>query len=115
MQGQGPGQGLPPDPGLGPGPELGLGSGLGPEQIYKFRQVLDDEGNYELFWNFVGETIQFEVKVRALGYVGFGLSRDRSGKMSPADMVIGWVENDNVYFGVSIYNQMTIGCVNAHL
>ena len=112
-QGQGPNQGLVPDLGLGPPPDLGLGptpdlglgpppaSGPTPESLYKFKKILDDKGNYELFWNIVGDTIQFEVKVRTLGYVGFGLSRDRSGRMSPADMVIGWVDKDNAYFGVS--------------
>ena len=73
-----------------------------PTPSYQFKKVLDDDGNYELFWNIAGDTILFEVNVRTLGYVGFGLSKDRTGKMSPADMIIGWVQENNVYFGVSI-------------
>ena len=75
-------------------------SGQVPTPVYQYRKVLDDDGAYELFWNINETDIQFEVNVRTLGYVGFGISP--SGRMSPADMVIGWVQDQDVFFGVSL-------------
>lgn len=66
---------------------------------YQFRKFLDDDRAFELLWSLTETGIQFEVNVRTTGYIGFGLSR--TGKMSPADMVIGWVQDNFIYFGVS--------------
>ncbi|XP_030746402.1 MOXD1 homolog 2 [Sitophilus oryzae] len=54
--------------------------------------------DYRLLWSLGPgpQDITFEVQVRTLGYVGFGFSRD--GRMAGADMVVGWVDQGQVYF-----------------
>ena len=79
--------------------------GQDPARVYMYRQILDSDGDYELKWNINETAIEFEVTVRTTGYIGFGLSDE--GRMSPADMVIGWVDvlgpqESNIYFGVKI-------------
>jgi hypothetical protein len=58
----------------------------------------DLDPNYSLFWTPGEEFITFEVQVQTLGYIGFGFSAD--GQMPGADMVIGWVRNNQVFFQV---------------
>lgn len=50
-------------------------------------------------WGLNVTHIWFEVQVKTLGYVGFGISRD--GRMVPADVVIGWVAGNQVHFQVT--------------
>ena len=69
-----------------------------PTQDYPFSLQLDGEGKVHLFWNYNDTHITFEIHSRACGYVGFGISPN--GKMYPADMVIGWVKENKVYFAV---------------
>lgn len=59
------------------------------------------EDNYYLYWNFslAEETIQFAVRVKTEGWVGFGISPN--GQMPGSDVVIGWVDGDRAYFHVS--------------
>jgi len=60
-------------------------------------------GAYILDWSVDVEssTIYFNVSVKTLGYVGFGISPSGAG-MTGADIVIGGVfENGTSYFGVS--------------
>lgn len=57
--------------------------------------------NYRLLWNVQAQEITFEVQVRTLGYIGFGLSRD--GTRSGADVALGWVDHGKAIFQVS-YN-----------
>ena len=71
---------------------------LTPTQDYPFSLQLDSEGKVHLFWNYNDTHITFEIHSRAGGYVGFGISPN--GKMYPADMVIGWVKENKVYFAV---------------
>ena len=61
---------------------------------------LDPQENYKIFWKYDDTTITFEVKVKTQGYVGFGVSPN--GGMAGSDMVIGWVQDDEVIFKVSI-------------
>lgn len=49
-------------------------------------------------WGFNDTIIWFEVQVKTLGYVGFGISED--GKMVPADVFVGYVANNQVFFQV---------------
>ncbi|XP_023703480.2 MOXD1 homolog 2 [Cryptotermes secundus] len=56
----------------------------------------DLDPNYSVFWTPGEEDITFEVQVRTLGYVGFGFSAD--GQMAGADMVTGWVRDNQVFF-----------------
>ncbi len=67
---------------------------------YPFSLTLVDD-SYYLYWNFsrTEETIQFAVRVKTEGWVGFGISP--SGQMPGSDIVIGWVDGDRAYFHVS--------------
>lgn len=56
--------------------------------------VLDEEGNYELYWKFDDSTITFEVQVKTLGWIGFGISPN--GDMTGSDIVIGWVDSAGI-------------------
>lgn len=58
--------------------------------------------DYRLLWSLGPgpQDITFELQVRTLGYVGFGFSKD--GRMAGSDMVVGWVDQGQVYFQVSI-------------
>ena len=71
-----------------------------PFNNYPFSLTLS-EGNYYLYWNFstTDQTIQFAVRVKTTGWVGFGISPN--GQMPGSDVVIGWVDGDNTYFHVS--------------
>lgn len=59
--------------------------------------------DYRLLWSLGPgpQDITFELQVRTLGYVGFGFSKD--GRMAGSDMVVGWVDQGQVYFQVSIF------------
>ncbi|XP_025837314.1 MOXD1 homolog 2 [Agrilus planipennis] len=54
--------------------------------------------DYRLLWSLGPgpQDITFELQVRTLGYVGFGFSKN--GQMAGADMIIGWVDQGQVYF-----------------
>ncbi|KAL3870224.1 hypothetical protein ACJMK2_038301 [Sinanodonta woodiana] len=68
-----------------------------PTADFPYVRTLDKNGKFVLYWNFNDTHITFEVQVRTFGYVGLGISRD--GSMYPADVVLGWVNNDLAYFG----------------
>ena len=68
---------------------------------YPFNATLNED-NYYLYWNFssADDTIQFAVRVKTTGWIGFGLSP--SGQMVDSDVVIGWFgDDDTAYFHVS--------------
>ncbi|KAF5282737.1 hypothetical protein FQR65_LT02734 [Abscondita terminalis] len=54
--------------------------------------------DYRLLWSLGPgpQDITFELQVRTLGYVGFGFSKD--GRMAGSDMIVGWVDQGQVYF-----------------
>ena len=68
---------------------------------YPFKATLK-QGDYYLYWNFskVEESVQFAVRVKTTGWIGFGLSP--SGQMVDSDVVIGWIGEEEEYFHVSI-------------
>ena len=69
-------------------------------QTYRLHQELDPAGIYTLYWEFNNTHVTFEVHVKTLGYVGFGISPN--GRMRGSDVVIGWVEDDGTaHFAVS--------------
>ena len=75
-------------------------SALDLKSEYSFSATLHD--NYELYWSYdlAAETIQFAVRVRTEGWVGFGLSPN--GQMPGSDVIIGWVDDQGkVVFHVS--------------
>ncbi|KAH3799813.1 DBH-like monooxygenase protein 1 isoform X1 [Dreissena polymorpha] len=67
-----------------------------PNTRYPYVTDMDHEGAYVLRWGLNATHIWFEVQVKTLGYVGFGISRD--GRMVPADVIIGWVAGNQVHF-----------------
>ena len=71
---------------------------------YPFNTTLS-EGYYYLFWNFstTDETIQFAVRVKTTGWVGFGISPN--GQMPGSDVIIGWIDGQKSYFHVSCMQQ----------
>ena len=73
-------------------------SGVRPTENFNHSVALDK--NYALFWNYNDTHVTFEVHVKTRGYVGFGISD--KGKMSPADVVMGWVKNGVTHFAVII-------------
>ena len=86
-----------------PTPPTRSASSIKPIPTEPFGNVwqLDSSGNYWLFWKTNSTHITFETHVKTKGYVGFGLSTN--GKMFPADVVVGWIENNGtVHFKVCI-------------
>ncbi|KAH3863954.1 DBH-like monooxygenase protein 1 homolog [Dreissena polymorpha] len=65
---------------------------------YDFHEILDENQDFHVHWNVDHEqkNITFELHVRTHGYVGFGISHN--GKMFPADIVIGWVKDEQIHF-----------------
>ncbi|XP_060578402.1 DBH-like monooxygenase protein 1 homolog [Ruditapes philippinarum] len=64
---------------------------------YKYYRALDYDRNYVMGWRFNDTHIDFELTVNTLGYVGFGFSD--VGLMNPADILIGWISEGNMYLG----------------
>jgi hypothetical protein len=79
---------------------LTLALGLGHVTDAHWTHSTNLDPNYSVFWTPGEEDITFEVQVRTLGYVGFGFSSD--GQMAGADMVTGWVRDNQVFFQVGI-------------
>ena len=73
---------------------LGLGHVTGAHWTHS----VDLDPNFTVFWTPGAEDITFEVQVRTLGYIGLGFSAD--GQMPGADMVTGWVRDNQVFFQV---------------
>ncbi|XP_078324969.1 DBH-like monooxygenase protein 2 isoform X2 [Crassostrea virginica] len=67
-----------------------------PSEDFDFKEKLDSEGKYVLFWNNNKTHITFEIHVETKGYIGFGLSPN--GKMYPADVIVGWVKDGVPHF-----------------
>ena len=66
------------------------------------------EDDYYLYWNFSikEENMQFAVRVKTTGWVGFGLSS--TGEIADSDAVIGWIGDDKNYFHVCLQH----ACMN---
>ena len=60
---------------------------------------VDLDENYRLLWTIQGHEITFEVRVKTLGYIGFGFSPD--GRLPGSDIVIGWADRKEIHFQVS--------------
>lgn len=56
---------------------------------------MDDNHNYKLHWKIdeAEKTIHFAAEVQTTGWIGFGISKDLSGKMANADLVVGWINS----------------------
>ena len=75
----------------------------------QFHVSLDEESNYLLDWSYdiSQKTMQFTVRVKTTGWIGFGLS-PYTGKMPGSDIVIGWVdENGKAHLKVTILHPLT--------
>jgi hypothetical protein len=69
-----------------------------PTEQFDFKETLDADGKYVLFWNVNKTHIVFETHVETKGYIGFGLSPN--GKMYPADVIVGWIKDGVAHFKV---------------
>lgn len=60
---------------------------------HEFHAPLDEDLKYLLDWSFdeAKQIINFTVRVKTTGWVGFGIS-PYTGKMPGSDVVIGWVD-----------------------
>ncbi len=69
--------------------------------------LVTGEPLYQLYWSFdkTEETVQFSVRVKTTGWVGFGISPD--GGMIGSDVVIGWVADD----GTAFFDVSTVACL----
>ncbi len=56
------------------------------------------DANYDVYWSINESEVTFEVQVRTLGYLVFGLSP--SGHFQDADLIVGWVHNGRPRFQV---------------
>lgn len=74
--------------------------GIHKVQALQWDNSVDMDDEFRLLWNIKGAEITFEVQVATLGYVGIGFSAN--GAMDNADMAIGWVDQGQAYFQVSI-------------
>lgn len=72
-----------------------------------FSEYLDADKQVLLRWGFdeILSNITIELCVNTTGWVGFGLSPN--GDMIGADIVMGGVNTDGYYFGVSIFKDAT--------
>ena len=79
---------------------LALGHALKIKPDWHFKNNASLVGNniYSMLWTLDNTTATFEVHVKTLGYVGFGISK--TGGMADADIVIGWVKNGKAYLQV---------------
>ncbi|KAK3593666.1 hypothetical protein CHS0354_013562 [Potamilus streckersoni] len=69
------------------------------ERELPLREQLDQGGNVVISWGFSSPVeIVFEIKAKAKGWVGFGISK--TGLMRPADVVIGWVKDGLIFFAM---------------
>jgi hypothetical protein len=59
---------------------------------------IDLDENFRLMWIIRDQDITFEVRVRTLGYVGLGFTRD--GTIYGADVAVGWIDHGHAYFQV---------------
>lgn len=67
-----------------------------PNAGWMHRMRLD--ANYDVYWSINESEVTFEVQVRTLGYLVFGLSP--SGHFHDADLIVGWVHNGRPRFQV---------------
>ena len=67
-----------------------------PSAGWMHRMRLD--ANYDVYWTVTDSEVTFEVQVRTLGYVMFGLSP--SGHFHDADLIVGWIHNGRPRFQV---------------
>ena len=62
-----------------------------------------------MFWKLLDtDEIQFEIHVKTIGWVGFGISKNRHNAMEGADIVMGWVNNDVAILKVKNSNVLII-------
>jgi hypothetical protein len=67
---------------------------------------VDLDDNFQLLWRVKRPDIIFEVQVRTHGYIGFGFARNEY--IYGADMIVGWVDNEHIFFQVSKLHPLLI-------
>jgi hypothetical protein len=78
-------------------PPLPVAGSSSPSISWTHRMRLD--ANYDVYWSLSETDVTFQVQVRTLGYVIFGLSP--TGLFQDADLVVGWIQNGRPRFQVN--------------
>ncbi|KAH3886171.1 hypothetical protein DPMN_010172 [Dreissena polymorpha] len=68
-----------------------------PTETFEGLALMDP--HFQVYWKTNHSHITFELHVAAHGYVGFGLTANASGAMYPGDLILGYVSNNQSYFG----------------
>ena len=81
---------------------LVMETGAQENPLLPFTEHLDSDEMVTLRWGFdeIEGNITFELCINTTGWISFGLSPN--GGMAGSDMVIGGVNSDGIYFGVTI-------------
>lgn len=58
----------------------------------------EDTRNIRLSWNLMDDNVLLKVEARTKGYVGIGFSKN--GRMAGADILIGWVRDQQAFLQV---------------
>ena len=82
-----------------------------PNPGWMHRMRLD--ANYDVYWSISDSEVTFEVQVRTLGYLVFGLSP--SGHFHDADLIVGWIHNGRPRFQVNVITFPPLPRWNFHL
>jgi hypothetical protein len=81
---------------------------LEPSEEYMHSKIADEDApnQYQVFWKFDNDTIQFELHCKSRGWVGFGFSPN--GGLKGADIVMGWVDDSGK-------GQVRVGIILRHI
>ncbi|XP_042889307.1 DBH-like monooxygenase protein 1 [Penaeus japonicus] len=71
-----------------------LPGGQLPPMDFQHWAILDQRGNFHMFWTPGEKDIVFEIQVATRGYVGLGFSPN--GGMKNADITLGWVDDQGI-------------------
>jgi hypothetical protein len=61
-----------------------------------------DDDNYMIFWSINGSTISVGLKAKTTGWVALGI--DPTSRMKNADMIFGWIDNDDTAHILDCYS-----------
>lgn len=66
------------------------------------RDTSFDSGNFKVYWSYnsSSDSLYFTLDVAAIGWVGFGFSRNAPSGMIGYDVVVAGVRNGNMYLKV---------------
>ena len=71
---------------------MGLIQNANTDHVFMHRKVLVEPDVYVLNWNYTDKSITGEIKVKANGWIAFGITE--SGGMHGADVIVAWINDD---------------------